>query len=270
MQSIHEILQAVAAGHLSILDGEKALASQQLESIDGATLDYGRAARCGYGEVVYGEGKSADLIDRILEKLLARSESVLVTRLASDVLDAMNLSDRHFHYEPAARTLRVARVAESLLPVHEATSTIRPVVVITAGSTDEYIAQEVVETLIWMRIPVRRLTDVGVAGPQRLLTKLPALRHCAAAVVAAGMEGALPSVVAGHVPYPVIAVPTSVGYGASMGGIAALLSMLTSCASNVAVVNIDAGFKAGYLAGLIATPPRATTSQDQLKNITAK
>ncbi|MGC1273066.1 MAG: nickel pincer cofactor biosynthesis protein LarB [Planctomycetaceae bacterium] len=126
------------------------------------------------------------------------------------------------------------------------------VAVLTAGTTDRPVAEEAVETLRWMNVGVELIMDIGVAGPQRLLDAKPRFVHADAIVVAAGMEGALPSVVGGHVACPVIAVPTSVGYGAAFGGIAALLGMLNSCASNVTVVNIDAGFKAGYVAGLIA------------------
>jgi NCAIR mutase (PurE)-related protein len=133
--------------------------------------------------------------------------------------------------------------------------------VISAGSSDLPVAEEVRETLDWMGVRVTMIHDVGVAGPHRLPARLAEFEHADAVVVVAGMEGALPSVVGGYVPCPVIGVPTSVGYGANFGGVAALLSMLNSCAANVAVVNIDAGFKAAYLAGLIATrrhPPADT------------
>ena len=127
------------------------------------------------------------------------------------------------------------------------------VAVITAGTSDLPVAEEARETLSWMGVRASLVNDVGVAGPHRLPERLAEFANSDAIVVVAGMEGALPSVVGGYVPCPVFAVPTSIGYGASLGGLAALLSMLNSCASNVAVVNIDAGFKAGYLAGLVAT-----------------
>jgi NCAIR mutase (PurE)-related protein len=127
------------------------------------------------------------------------------------------------------------------------------VTVVSAGTSDAPVAEEARATLEWMGVEVRMVADVGVAGPQRLPARLADLADADAIVVVAGMEGALPSVVGGYVPCPVFAVPTSVGYGANLGGIAALLAMLNSCAANVAVVNIDAGFKAGYLAGLVAT-----------------
>ena len=131
------------------------------------------------------------------------------------------------------------------------------VAVVSAGTSDLPIAEEAVETVRWMNCDVALIVDIGVAGPQRLLSRVEQLRKADAVVVVAGMEGALPSVVAGHVSVPVFGVPTSVGYGANFGGVSALLSMLNSCASNVAVVNIDAGFKAAYLAGMVA---RATAS----------
>ncbi len=124
--------------------------------------------------------------------------------------------------------------------------------VVTAGTSDRPVAEEALETLRWMNCRVELIVDVGVAGPHRLLSQLELLRDADAIVVVAGMEGALPSVVGGHVDCPVIAVPTSVGYGANFGGLSALLGMLNSCAANVTVVNIDAGFKGGYIAGLIA------------------
>jgi NCAIR mutase (PurE)-related protein len=130
------------------------------------------------------------------------------------------------------------------------------VCVVSAGTSDQPIAEEAHETLLWMGVGTELIPDIGVAGPHRLIAQVERLRKADAIVVAAGMEGALPSVVAGHVACPVFAVPTSVGYGASFGGLAALLGMLNSCAANVAVVNIDAGFKAGYLAGLVALRSR--------------
>ena len=146
-----------------------------------------------------------------------------------------------------ARTLRIAAKPQAELG---------HVAVITAGTSDLPVAEEARETLAWMGVRATMVHDVGVAGPHRLPERLAEFAEADAIVVVAGMEGALPSVVGGYVPCPVFAVPTSVGYGASLGGLSALLSMLNSCASNVAVVNIDAGFKAGYLAGLVATRRR--------------
>jgi NCAIR mutase (PurE)-related protein len=140
------------------------------------------------------------------------------------------------------------------------------VALITAGTSDLPVAEEARETLDWMGVRVTMIQDVGVAGPHRLPARLPEFEHADAIVVVAGMEGALPSMVGGYVACPVIGVPTSVGYGANFAGVSALLSMLNSCASNVAVVNIDAGFKAGYLAGLIATRARQQPAPDNPKS----
>lgn len=226
-------------------------ASERMAPIEGATVDTGRQIRCGFGEVIYGEGKDAELIARIALSLLEVQQEVLITRLAA--ADAESLVGRfdHTRYRPAARTLRIARqpIEDPPLRTDRGPGT---VAVITAGSTDRPAAEEARETLAWMGVPVDWIEDLGVAGPQRLQAAVPRLIDCRAIVVAAGMEGALPSVVAGYVRCPVVALPTSVGYGAALGGLTAMMGMLTSCAAGVAVVNIDAGFKAGYLAGMIA------------------
>ena len=163
-------------------------------------------------------------------------------------------------YNPVARTFRVQSSGFSKTAAEPRTPNPEPspwVAVISAGSSDLPVAEEVRETLDWMGVRVTMIHDVGVAGPHRLPERLAEFADADAVVVVAGMEGALPSVVGGYVACPVIGVPTSVGYGANFGGLAALLSMLNSCAANVAVVNIDAGFKAAYLAGLIATRKHA-------------
>jgi hypothetical protein len=156
------------------------------------------------------------------------------------------------HYNAVGRTFRILRPVEEKEGRAVPPADAGEVVIVTAGTSDLPVAEEARETALWTGARVRLIQDVGVAGPHRLTANLGYLRNADAVVVVAGMEGALPSVVGGHVACPVIAVPTSVGYGASFGGLAALLGMLNSCAANVAVVNIDAGFKGGYLAGLIA------------------
>lgn len=219
------------------------------------SLDLDRAARCGFPEVVYGEGKPASMIAEILREQQRRGQPSLVTRLAdSDAAILVGEFPDAVH-NAVARTLRIG-LPDADPPAEEGAPF---VAVITAGSTDLPVAEEAAETLAWMGVRTVRINDVGVAGPHRLPERAPEFRDATAVVVVAGMEGALPSVVGGYVPCPVIAAPTSVGYGANLGGVAALLSMLNSCASNVAVVNIDAGFKAGYMAGLIAN--RVAASQ---------
>ncbi|QDT02522.1 AIR carboxylase [Rubripirellula lacrimiformis] len=298
----HELIQSLTAlcpDNHSVPAGE----SDATSAIDGATVDLGRLARCGFGEVIYGPGKPADLIQRIITTQIAAGQDSLVTRIESSIAEALQSRFEHVRYNPVARTLRVARSAMSVPgaemgaadtvgiadsrtappgtePTYQPTTvTSRPapigprhVAVITAGSTDAPVAEEAIETIAWMGVPVARYDDIGVAGPQRLLAVVPRLRRASAVVVVAGMEGALPSVVAGHLAVPIFAVPTSVGYGASLGGLTPLLGMLSACAANVAVVNIDAGFKGGYLAGMVVrqiqdadqqTPPSNTTTGEK-------
>jgi NCAIR mutase (PurE)-related protein len=214
------------------------------------TLDLDRARRCGFPEVVFGENKSAESLLRIVDRLVAEQVRVFVTRVAADKADILCARFPAAAYNPVARTFRLDRGVEIQPATSESNS--GRVAVVTAGTSDLPVAEEARETLTWMGVETVLVTDVGVAGPQRLLAKLPLIVGSDAVVVVAGMEAALPSVVGGHVACPVIGVPTSIGYGASFGGVAALLTMLNSCAANVTVVNIDAGFKGGYIAGLIA------------------
>jgi NCAIR mutase (PurE)-related protein len=224
---------------------------QQTRWIDNAVVDIGRKARCGFGEAIYGEGKTAELIREIIAAQLDQGQSSLVTRIDPSVADQIRQHFDHCRINPIARTLRVA--GQPIDPPSDPDENQPHVAIVTAGSTDQAIAEEAAETLAWMGIPVRSFRDLGVAGPQRLLAAVPTLRRATALVVVAGMEGALPSVIAGHIAAPIFAVPTSVGYGANLGGVTALLGMLTSCAAGVAVVNIDAGFKGGYMAGLVVS-----------------
>lgn len=210
-----------------------------------ATIDLGRADRCGFPEVVYGPGKRPETIAEIFGVQQSHGQACLATRL-----DAQQIAFVHARF-PQAIVNEVAQTVRLDAPGQRAERN-GFVAVLTAGTTDRPVAEEAVETLRWMGVGTELIMDVGVAGPQRLLEAKPRFVNADVVVVVAGMEGALPSVVGGHVACPVIAVPTSVGYGAAFGGLAALLGMLNSCASNVTVVNIDAGFKAGYVAGLIA------------------
>jgi NCAIR mutase (PurE)-related protein len=212
------------------------------------TIDLARADRCGFPEVIYGEGKTSATIAAIARKQRERGQAVLVTRVSPEQAAAVARELPEISYNTTARTLSIGRAAVQR----------GRVTVITAGTSDLPVAEEARATLEWMGVATRLVVDVGVAGPHRLPERLAEFADADAIVVVAGMEGALPSVVGGYVACPVFAVPTSVGYGASLGGIAPLLTMLNSCAANVAVVNIDAGFKAGYLAGLVATRARPT------------
>lgn len=214
----------------------------------GLSLDTDRRRRCGFPEVIYSEGKSAAAVAAAFGVVAGRGEPVLATRVGADHAAAVLAAHPGSVHNRVGRTLRLGAAAD---PLREGR-----VAVITAGTTDLPVAEEARETLAWMGLAAPIVSDVGVAGPHRLPERLPEFAGCDALVVVAGMEGALPSVVGGHVACPIIAVPTSVGYGANLAGVAALLSMLNSCASNVAVVNIDAGFKAGYMAGLFASRRR--------------
>ncbi len=221
-----------------------------------ATIDLERRRRCGFPEVVFGPGKSIEQLREIVAALIEHGEPVLATRIDAEQATGLLAAFPKARYNAVARTFRVQ--GSGFRKPEPEPRTLNPdpspfVAVISAGTGDLPVAEEARETLDWMGVAVTMIHDVGVAGPQRLPARLDDFRDADAIVVVAGMEGALPSVVGGYVACPIIAVPTSVGYGANFGGVSALLSMLNSCANNVAVVNIDAGFKGGFLAGLIAT-----------------
>jgi pyridinium-3,5-biscarboxylic acid mononucleotide synthase len=210
-----------------------------------AKVDLQRAERCGAPEVVFGQGKTATQIAAILNELVKHGQPGLATRVSAEVGEVLTASLPGGRYNPVSRTFHYG---EHLAPAVKSGK----VVVVTAGTSDLPVAEEAREVASAWGCEVTLLVDVGVAGLHRLLSRLDVLGDADALVVVAGMEGALPSVVGGLVDCPVIAVPTSIGYGASLGGLAALLGMLNSCASNVTVVNIDSGFNGGYVAGLIA------------------
>src|SRR3990172_2220998 len=214
------------------------------------TVDLDRRRRCGFPEVVFGPGKSVEQLRKIVAALIQHGDPVLATRITPEQAAGLSAAFPESRYNEIARTFRLpcntaARPDDRVNAPH--------VAVISAGTGGLPVAEEAREPLDWMGVRVTMIHDVGVAGPQRLPARLADFQDADAIVVVAGMEGALPSIVGGYVACPVIAVPTSIGYGANFGGVSPLLSMLNSCAANVAVVNIDAGFKGGYLAGLIAT-----------------
>ncbi|MCU0959657.1 MAG: nickel pincer cofactor biosynthesis protein LarB [Pirellulaceae bacterium] len=235
----HELL----SGRLTLEGFVRELGQASTADLGDVSLDLDRQRRCGFPEVVYGAGKPADTLVKIVAQLQSERMRALVTRVDAAKAERLCSEFPDGRYNPVAQTFRLAPAPDR---------TVGRVVVVTAGTSDLPVAEEALETLEWMHVAVTSIHDVGVAGPHRLPRHLDKLRGADAVVVVAGLEGALPSVVGGHVDCPVIAVPTSVGYGASFGGLAALLGMLNSCAANVTVVNIDAGFKAGYVAGLIA------------------
>jgi len=250
-ERVLQILESVRDGATSPADAMRALGGLDVAELAAggaafARVDHHRALRCGFPEVVYAPGKTAEQVAAIATQVMSRSERMLVTRLESAQWLALKtaLPDAVLHERARAATVESRARADEELRGR--------VAVLSAGTADEPIAEEARVTATAMGARVEAMYDCGVAGLHRLLRVLPALRTADAVVVVAGMEGALPSVAGGLVDVPVFAVPTSVGYGASFQGIGPLLTMLNSCAAGVAVVNIDNGFGAGYLAAVVA------------------
>jgi pyridinium-3,5-biscarboxylic acid mononucleotide synthase len=243
---IEDLLQTLLAGELTLADAQQQLEQQLRQPVTAhladTQLDLERSRRCGYPEVIYAEGKTPATLVELFARLRDAGQDALATRVSDEQIRVLH---ERFDDIIINRLSRTVRWGAQRPPQGR-------VMVVTAGTSDRPVAEEALETLRWMNTGCELIVDVGVAGPRRLLAELPRLEGADAIVVAAGMEGALPSVVGGWVDCPIIAVPTSVGYGAAFGGVAALLGMLNSCAANVCVVNINAGFKAGYMAGLIA------------------
>ncbi len=237
---IRELLERVQGQDVSIDDALETLRQLPFRDIGVATVDHHRALRQGVPEVIFGEKKTVDQIATISEEMVRAGHNVLVTRVDADKAKALCERIPAFRHQADARTLRI-----EVAPV--APRKRGPVAVVTAGTSDIGVAEEAVVTLEAVGLEPLRLYDVGVAGIHRLLHRLDDLRRAAAVIVVAGMEGALPSVVGGVVSAPIVAVPTSVGYGSALGGFTALFAMLTSCASGVAVVNIDSGFGAAMV-----------------------
>ena len=272
----HQLEQLAArllAGELSMEEFVRRADNPGVADVGDAQVDLDRHRRCGFPEVVFAQGKTVEVMERIFGALLEHGADVLATRMSPDQAAALKAKFPDGRYNWIGRTFRIPR--ESMEGIHEGheereengqKADTGRVTILTAGTSDLPVAEEARETALWTGAAVTMIQDVGVAGPHRLTANLPLLLQADAVVVVAGMEGALPSVVGGHVACPVIAVPTSVGYGASFGGIAALLGMLNSCASNVTVVNIDAGFKGGYVAGLIAKNVALARSRRQMTN----
>ncbi len=225
-----------------------------------AQVDLDRLRRCGYPEVVFCPGKTTTAIADVFRMQLAHGQNCLATRVSAEQASELVAIFPTAQHNATGRTIRVTPDGSQATPRAAVRTAAGFVVIITAGTGDLPVAEEAVETTRWMGCEVDLIVDVGVAGPQRLIAQKGRFERADAIVVVAGMEWALPSVVGGHVACPVIAVPTSIGYGASFGGLAALLGMLNSCAANVTVVNIDAGFKGGFLAGLIAQKIAAARS----------
>jgi NCAIR mutase (PurE)-related protein len=243
-ESVRDLLTQVANGSLDVSHALSALSFEPAESLDFATIDHHRSLRQGFPEVVYGAGKTAAQILEIGKRIIDRGAPLLVTRLSLEAADTLRASIPDVELNSLGRT--------AYLPGREPPEAGQgTVAVVTAGTSDLPVAEEAVVTLGALGNSVSRITDVGVAGIHRVLARRNDLSEAAVLIVIAGMDGALPSVVGGLVQAPVIAVPTSVGYGASFQGIAPLLTMLNSCAAGVTVVNIDNGFGAAVAASRI-------------------
>lgn len=241
---LRKLLDDVARNDCSIDRAVAELRSLPFESVDGfAKIDHHRAIRRNMPEVIYCAGKTADQIAMIFQRMVERSDRVLATRASQEHFAAVGKLVRHAQFDPVARCIWVNA---SDAPIKG----LRPML-IAAGTSDIPVAEEAARTLAMSDYAVERIYDIGVAGVHRLLAQVPKLQGAPLLIVFAGMEGALPSVVAGLVACPVIAVPTSVGYGASFNGLAALLGMLNSCSPGIAVMNIDNGFGAACLASSI-------------------
>ena len=240
---LDQILQQVQQGQLTVEEAKVRLAA--FDDLGFAKVDYHRKKRQGYPEIIYGEGKSAEQIIAIISSLQANHDDILCTRISQEKASAIQAVIPDLQYNALARLLYKKEEASTQQQLHGY------VTVIAAGTSDLAIAEEAALTAEVLGSNVRRIYDVGVAGIHRLLHHAEEIQGAVVSVVVAGMEGALPSVVGGLVSHPVIAVPTSVGYGANFQGLSALLTMLNSCASGISVVNIDNGFGGGYNAALI-------------------
>ena len=244
IQKLERLLKNVKSGETSVEEAKAQLKSLPFEDLGFARIDHHRVLRKGFPEVIWGEGKTSHQILSIMKQLKSKGHNVLITRLDEKRAKVIRRVFRKSQYYPQSRVLTLLNHPIELIGKGT-------ILVVTAGTTDIPVAEEAVVTAQLMGNQVETLYDVGVAGIHRLLSERGRLEKARVIIVVAGMEGALPSVVGGLVDRPVIAVPTSIGYGTSFGGVTALLAMLNSCASGVAVVNIDNGFGAGCMASLI-------------------
>ena len=240
---IKEILNSHNEGKITADEAAAQIKNLSFENIGYARVDHSRAERQGFPEVIFGQGKTKDQIVGIFERLIIHTPNVLITRTNAEVFGEIRNVCTEAEWHESANLVRVWR-DKTELGTGE-------IAVVTAGTSDIPVAEEAALVAETMGNSVKRIWDAGVAGIHRILAEREILQNSRVVIVAAGMEGALPSVVGGLVKVPVIAVPTSIGYGASFNGLAALLGMLNSCSSNVTVVNIDNGFGAGFVASLI-------------------
>ena len=252
--NLTRILSMVAKGSLAVEEAQKQLETISFENIDYARIDHNRSLRKGFPEVIFGEGKTGDQIIGIMERMIIHEDIILVTRLEKAKAKKIITVFKDAQYFHEAKFLWLKKKEPEITGRGK-------ILVLSAGTSDISVAREAFLTAQAMGNKVESIFDVGVAGIHRLFAHQEQIMSSDVIIVAAGMEGALPSVVAGMIKAPVIAVPTSIGYGTSFGGIAALLGMLNSCSSNVAVVNIDNGFGAGYMASSINHVAQAVTKE---------
>lgn len=238
---MEEVLKRVQNGELSVEEAKKQLATY--ENLGFAKVDHHRKRRQGFPEAIYGEGKSAEQISRIISAIEQNGDAILVTRIDEEKAEKVRERHPHLSYNETARIVYSVSAKSALNNGY--------IAILCAGTSDLKVAEEAAVTLEAFGCEVRRFYDVGVAGIHRLFDHIEEIQQATVSIVVAGMEGALPSVVGGLVSHPIIAVPTSVGYGANFQGVSALLTMLNSCASGITVVNIDNGFGAAYSAAQI-------------------
>ncbi len=240
---LREILNELKEGRMNLDEAIQLFRDFDYKDLDYAKIDNHRALRTGYPEVIFGQNKTTDQIEGIVKYMLDHENNILITRTSNDVFQRIKKIAPSAEFHELARTITIRKITGEKPKTH--------IAVVSAGTSDMSVTEEAAITAEIFDNEVRRYNDVGVAGIHRFYDKLSEIRKARVIVVVAGMEGALPSIVGGMVDKPVIAVPTSIGYGANFGGLSALLGMLTSCASGVSVVNIDNGFGAGYLASMI-------------------
>ncbi|MBF7097358.1 nickel pincer cofactor biosynthesis protein LarB [Alkalibacter mobilis] len=243
LKQIEEILRSVKSGEKNIEDGVRILADLPYKDLGYATIDNHREIRNGYPEVIYCEGKTVDQVKGITEYMLTKNENILATRATDEMFEAIKSLAPDAEYNRLGKVITIKRKEQKISESY--------IAIVCAGTSDLPVVEEAYETAKMLGNKVEKIADVGVAGLHRLVSKIEIIRGAKVIVVVAGMEGALASVIGGLVDKPVIAVPTSVGYGANFGGLAALLAMLNSCASGISVVNIDNGFGAAYNASII-------------------
>ena len=240
---IRKLLQRVQSNEIEIETALESIAELPYKEMGFAKIDNHREIRVGYPEVIYCAGKTVEQVKSIIEFMLTKDNNILATRANEEMYQAVKTICAEAKYNNMARTITIRKKEEPLTDTY--------IAIISAGTSDMPVVEEAAETAIILGNRVEKIMDVGVAGIHRLFAKIDIIRGAKVVIVVAGMEGALASVIGGLVDKPIIAVPTSVGYGANFGGLSALLSMLNSCASGVSVVNIDNGFGAAYNASII-------------------